>query len=115
VRQRRYYGADILLFRAWPGHHTDDGFMRCAGFNGAAAEWAVAKGIKTLGCDLATPDDPRDMARPVHLALLGRDILIMEHIMHLQTVPVHRFQFVGVPLRIKGATGSPIRAMAIIQ
>ena len=106
---------DILLFRAWPGRHTDDGFMRCAGFNGAAAEWAVAKGIKALGCDLATPDDPSDMARPVHLTLLGRDILIMEHIMHLQTVPVHRFQFVGVPLRIKGATGSPIRAMAIIQ
>jgi kynurenine formamidase len=39
----------------------------------------------------------------------------MEHIMYLETVPVHRFQFVGVPLRIKGATGSPIRALAIIQ
>jgi len=106
---------DILLFRAWPGSHTDDGFLRCAGFNGAAAEWAVAKGIKALGCDLATPDDPSDMARPVHLALLSRDIPIMEHIVHLQTVPVHRFQFVGVPLRIKGATGSPIRAMAIVD
>jgi kynurenine formamidase len=30
-------------------------------------------------------------------------------------VPVHRFQFVGFPLRIKGATGSPIRAMAILE
>jgi len=106
---------DILLFRAWPGHHTDEGFMRCAGLNGAAAEWAAARGIKALGCDLATPDDPRDMSRPVHLTLLGRDIPIMEHIMHLETVPVHRFQFFGVPLRIKGATGSPIRAMAILE
>ncbi len=106
---------DILLFRAWPGHHTDDGFMRCAGFGGAAGEWAVARGIKALGCDLATPDDPRDMSRPVHLALLGRGIPIMEHVMFLETVPVHRFQFVGVPLRIKGATGSPIRAMAILE
>jgi len=106
---------DILLFRAWPGHHTDEEFMRCAGFSGAAAGWAVAKGIKALGCDLATPDDPRDMTRPVHLALLGRGILIMEHVMHLETVPVHRFQFVGVPLRIKGATGSPIRAMAFVE
>jgi len=106
---------DILLFRAWPGHHTDEGFMRCAGFSGAAAEWAVAKGIKALGCDLATPDDPRDMTRPVHLALLGQDILIMEHIANLEKLPVPRFQFVGLPLRIKGATGSPIRAVAIIQ
>jgi kynurenine formamidase len=55
------------------------------------------------------------MSHPVHLTLLGRDIPIMEHIMHLETVPVHRFQFVGVPLRIKGATGSPIRAMAILE
>lgn len=106
---------DILLFRAWPGDHTDEGFLACAGLNGAAAEWAVARGVKALGCDLATPDDPRDLTRPVHLALLGRGIPIMEHIMYLETVPVHRFQFVGVPLRIKGATGSPIRAMAIIQ
>jgi arylformamidase len=106
---------DILLFRAWPGRHTDDGFLRCAGFGGAAAEWTVARGIKALGCDLATPDDPRDMGRPVHLALLGRGIPILEHIMSLETVPVHRFQFVGVPLRIKGATGSPIRAMAILE
>jgi kynurenine formamidase len=106
---------DILLFRAWPGRHTDEGFFQCAGMNGAAAEWAVAKGVKALGCDLATPDDPRDMSRPVHLALLGRGIPIMEHIMHLETVPVHRFQFVGVPLRIKGATGSPIRAMAFLE
>lgn len=105
---------DILLFRAWPGHHTDEGFLRCAGFNGVAA-WAVSKGIKALGCDLATPDDPRDMTRPVHLALLGRSIPIMEHILNLETLPVHRFQFVGVPLRIKGATGSPIRAMAILE
>jgi kynurenine formamidase len=106
---------DILLFRAWPGHHTDEGFIRCAGFNGAAAEWALAREVKALGCDLATPDDPRDMTRPVHLALLGRGIPIMEHIMYLEQVPVHRFQFVGVPLRIKGATGSPIRAMAILD
>lgn len=106
---------DIVLFRGWPGHHTDEGFMRCAGMNKASADWLVGRGIKALGCDLATPDDPRDLTRPVHLALLGRGIPIIEHVMYLETVPVHRFQFVGVPLRIKGASGSPIRAMAIIE
>jgi kynurenine formamidase len=30
---------DILLFRAWPGHHTDAGFMQCAGLNGAAVDF----------------------------------------------------------------------------
>jgi arylformamidase len=106
---------DILLFRAWSGHHTDEGFFQCAGMNKAAAEWVVTRGVKAVGCDLATPDDPRDMARPVHLTLLGRDILIMEHIANLDKLLVPRFQFVGLPLRIKGATGSPIRAIAIFQ
>ncbi len=111
----RVGAGDILLFRAWPGHHTDDGFFRCAGLNGAGADWAVARGIKVLGCDLATPDDPRDMTRPVHLALLGRGILIIEELANLERLPAARFEFVGLPLKIKGATGSPIRAVGIIH
>ncbi|HTU02106.1 MAG TPA: cyclase family protein [Candidatus Sulfotelmatobacter sp.] len=111
----RVEAGDILLFRGWPGDHRDEGFMRCAGLNKAAAEWVVTRGVKALGCDLATPDDPRDLTRPVHLALLGRGIPIMEHVAHLEMLPRPRFQFVGVPLRIKGASGSPIRALAIFD
>ncbi len=111
---------DILLVRTWPGHHTpghhaDDGLLKCAGLNREAAEWAAARQIKALGCDLASPDDPRDLTRPVHMILLGQGVLIMEHVAHLETLPAPRFQFVGVPLRIRGATGSPIRAIAIFE
>lgn len=106
---------DILLFRAWPGHHTDEGFMHCAGLNPASVEWVVARGVKVLGCDLASPEDPQDLTRPVHMVLLDKGILIMEHVAHLETLPVPRFQFVGLPLRIRGATGSPIRAIAILE
>jgi kynurenine formamidase len=55
------------------------------------------------------------MVRPVHLTLLGQGILIMEHIANLETLPGPRFRFVGLPLRVKGATGSPIRAVAIFE
>ncbi len=106
---------DIVLVRAWPGHHTDAGFLKCAGLDRESAEWAVARGVKALGCDLATPDDPGDLTRPVHMVLLGQGIPIMEHIARLETLPAPRFQFVGVPLRIRGATGSPIRAIAIFE
>lgn len=80
-----------------------------------AADWVVARGVKALGCDLASPDDPKDLSRPVHMVLLGQGIPIMEHVAHLDALPRARFQFVGVPLRIRGATGSPIRAIAIIE
>jgi kynurenine formamidase len=101
--------------RAWPGRHTDDGFLKCAGLNREAAEWVVARGVKALGCDLASPDDPRDLTRPVHMVLLGQGLPIMEHVARLETLLGPRFQFVGVPLRIRGATGSPIRAIAIFE
>ena len=39
----------------------------------------------------------------------------MEHIAHLDALQGPRFQFVGVPLRIRGVTGSPIRAIAIFE
>jgi kynurenine formamidase len=106
---------DILLVRAWPGRHGDDGFLKCAGLNREAAGWIVDRGVKALGCDLASPDDPGDLTRPVHMILLGQEIPIMEHIANLETLPEARFLFVGVPLRIRGATGSPIRAMAILN
>jgi kynurenine formamidase len=106
---------DILLFRAWPGHHTDAGFMQCAGLNGAAVDWVVNRGVKALGCDLATPEDPKDLTRPVHVVLLAKGILILEHIANLETLPSPRFQFIGLPLRVRGASGSPIRAVGIIE
>ena len=37
----------------------------------------------------------------------------MEHIAHLEILPASRFQFAGMPLRVRGATVSPIRAVAI--
>jgi len=42
-------------------------------------------------------------------------VLIIEHLVNLDRLPIPRFQFVGLPLWIKGATGSPIRAVAITQ
>jgi kynurenine formamidase len=39
--------------------------------------------------------------------------VVIEFASHAGTAS--RFQFVGVPLRIRGATGSPIRAIAIFE
>lgn len=51
---------------------------------------------------------------PFHFIPTG-GMIEMEHVAHLETLPAPRFQFVGAPLRIRVATGSPIRAMAIFE
>lgn len=65
--------------------------------------------------DLPNVDHPGDRSFPVHMALLPAGILIYENIANLERVPVARFQFLGLPLRLSGATGSPVRAVAIID
>jgi arylformamidase len=68
-----------------------------------------------VGIDIATLDDllPCDPARPAHVRLLKRNIPIMENFTNLESIRAPRFQFIGLPLKIRGLTASPIRAVAI--
>jgi kynurenine formamidase len=42
------------------------------------------------------------------------DFLILENLANLDRVPAGRFLFVGLPLRLVGGSGSPIRAAAVL-
>ena len=56
-----------------------------------------------------------DMRRPVHMVVLGRGVPIIENLINLDQIGQPRFTFIGLPLRIRGATGSPIRAVAVLD
>ena len=92
------------------------------------ARYLVAKGIRCIGSN--TPGienykrgvanhwtDPANqkIAWPVHKTLLGNHIPIIEGLVNLDAVIGKRFQFIGLPLKIAGADGSPIRAIAILE
>jgi arylformamidase len=40
---------------------------------------------------------------------------IIENLVNLDQIGQARFTFIGLPLRIKGNTGSPIRAVAVLD
>jgi kynurenine formamidase len=86
-----------------------------------AAEWVRAKGVRTMGIDTCTPETVSGAkTSPVHMNLLrprslgGDDpvIAIVENLVNINQIPVRRFTFSGVPLPLKGLTGSPVRAFA---
>lgn len=104
---------DILFFRCWPGEWQAEGYFDCKALDQSAAEWVVNQKAKAIGLDLANADINENMHRDVHMTLLGRNILIMENIVHLESLSQERFTFIGTPLNLKGMTGSPIRAIAI--
>lgn len=104
---------DILFFRCWAGDWQSEGYFECKALDQSAAEWVIEKEAKAIGLDLPNADINENMRRDVHMALLGREILIMENIIHLDQISNDRFTFFGTPLNLKGMTGSPIRALAI--
>lgn len=83
-----------------------------------AAKWLAQKrvflsGSDTLPFELRTPDEK---GLPVHQELISKNgIHIIEclNLEELAKASVYEFVFIALPLRITGATGSPIRPIAL--
>ena len=89
------------------------------GLSADACAYLAGHGVAAVGSDTATCDqamvDGRIVSAVGHLEFfLPRDILIFEGLVGLERAPV-RGVFVGLPLRIRGGSGSPIRAVLIAE
>ncbi|BDG59840.1 cyclase family protein [Caldinitratiruptor microaerophilus] len=104
---------DIVLIRCWPGQWGDPGFLEAAALAADAADWLLARKVRAVGLDLGNVDTGRDMARPVHMKLLPAGMPVYENLCNLDKLPP-RFFFIGLPLRLEGATASPVRAVALV-
>ena len=90
-----------------------DGQDVFCGLSAAMSQYLVDQRVKLVGVDRGTPDCPMIKDKPAHVKLLGAQIPIVEGLRNLDQVKGRRFQFLGLPLKIAGASGSPIRAVAI--
>ena len=104
---------DIVLIRAWGKEWNAEGYHHAAALDISAAKWLAEKKVKCIGIDLANLDTNSDMNRPCHMEILSKNIGIIENLTHLEKLSKPTFFFMGVPLKIKGLSGSPIRAVAI--
>lgn len=106
---------DIVLVRTgWDRYLGDERYIRdYPGLALDVAEHLASKKIAALGVDTPNPDHPDDTSFPVHNTLLPKDILIIENLTGLERIPRQRLQFIGLPLKLKGLSGSPIRAVLI--
>ena len=81
----------------------------------AAAEYLKEAEVKLVGIDSHNIDDTRGKARPVHTVLLGAEILIVEHLCNLHSLPDEGFTFTAVPPKFKGVGTFPVRAFATVD
>jgi kynurenine formamidase len=85
------------------------------GLDESAAEWLGDHGVKIFGVDSPSPDNPADRIYPVHLFCRRNGVTHYENLANLQAVVGRRFAFFGFPLRIRAGTGSPVRAVAMLD
>lgn len=86
----------------WPGLAED------------GAKYLAKKKVKAVGTDALALDVFGDDANPTHKELLGNSIIIIENLSNLGNLP-DTFFFFTLPLKIKGGSGSPVRAIAFIK
>lgn len=105
-----------LLHTGWARHWgTDDYFGRYPVLAPEAAGWLAGFGLKGYGVDAISADEIDSTALPVHRALLGRGMLIVENLARLDSLLERDFIFSCLPLKIADADGSPVRAIAILS
>jgi arylformamidase len=85
----------------------------------SAVEYLVGKPIKVIGVETLDPDrvDLDDIASAefvAHRTFLPRGILVIENLTHLDQIPTPRCQIIALPLKIAGASGSPVRVIAVV-
>lgn len=111
--------SDILLFCSDHYNRTAgtpaflDGFC---GISAGAVHWMADRGVKIFGVETISPDLVYLTDEyPTHRACAERRVTHYENLNNLKEVVGKRFLFVGLPLRLVPAYGSPVRAAAILD
>jgi arylformamidase len=83
------------------------------GLSKDAAEYLVEKKVNAIGIDSPSIDRGIDSALIVHKTLLSNEILVIENLCNLYKFTNEKFTLLATPLKLAGASGSPVRAIGI--
>jgi kynurenine formamidase len=86
------------------------------GVSVASARWLGEKKIAAFGVETASPGVRHASNKEVHHICGEMGFTHYENMINLhQLVGRGRFRFIGLPLKIRGGTGSPVRAVAVFE
>jgi kynurenine formamidase len=110
---------DVLLFCSDHYNRTAGTPAFLDGFSGISAEavhWMADRGVKIFGVETISPDLVYLTDEyPTHKACADRGVTHYENLNNLREVVNRRFFFVGLPLCLETAYGSPVRAAAVLD
>ena len=105
--------SSVFFFTAWQKNlKKNNYFTENPGLSISAAKYLASKKINLVGIDSPSIDLGKDRSFSVHHILSKNNILIVENLTNLNKISSKEFSFTILPLKIKNATGSPVRAVA---
>jgi len=90
-------------------------FTKNPGLSVSAAKYLASKKINLVGVDSPSIDLGTDSKFSVHQIFAKKGILIVENLANLEKIKSSKFHLIILPLKLKNATGSPVRAIAFVE
>jgi kynurenine formamidase len=90
-------------------------FTKNPGLSVSAAKYLTSKKISLVGIDSPSIDLGKDPKFSVHKIFAKKGVLIVENLANLNKIKSPTFHLVVLPLKLKNATGSPVRAIAFVE
>src|SRR5262245_10339705 len=124
AQKTEVHRGDVLLVRTgYDGLWNDEAaYLQAAGVHKSGTLWAAERGVVAVGADNMSWDVPDERDPDTGAALFAhayllpqKGIYIMENLnlAELARAHVYEFAFIGIPLKLTGATGSPLRPLAL--
>jgi kynurenine formamidase len=108
----------VMIYTGWSQfwetperYHNNHIFPSCSQ---EAAEFLMERNVIALGIDTFSADRPEDDFI-VHRIWLGANKILIENVANLDKVPAVGATIIIAPLRLEGATESPVRLIVMVE
>ena len=109
-------GSTVIFYTGWQKNlNKEFYFSENPGLSISAAKYLASKKINMVGIDSPSIDLGTDSKFSVHHVLAKNNILIVENLANLNKIKSNNFHLITSPLKLKNATGSPIRAFGFVD
>lgn len=105
--------SSVVFFTNWQKNlNKKYYFTNNPGLSKSAGKYLASKKINLVGIDSPSIDLGKDKSFSSHKIFAENNVLIVENLSNLEKIPSRRFNLIVLPLKLKDATGSPVRAIA---
>ena len=106
--------SSVVFYTGWQKNLNKDFYFQTnPGLSKSAATYLALKNLNLVGIDSPSIDLGTNKQFIAHKILAKKNILIVENLSNLNKIKYNNFNFVILPLNLKDATGSPVRAIAV--